>query len=102
MHDSNSNGVPGSIPKRAAASLITALNSTPHNHTARYITTLNDTTRQEPPLTTGTVKTLVDSGGYTAWRQNKTVDLDAYCAFLEENADWITHYAVLDHIAPDD
>jgi len=50
----------------------------------------------------GTVKTLVDSGGYTAWRQNKTVDLDAYCAFLEENADWITHYAVLDHIAPDD
>jgi hypothetical protein len=52
-------------------------------------------------LTNGTVKTLVDSGGYSAWRLGKTIDLNAYCEFLEQNADWIGMYVVLDHIAPD-
>jgi hypothetical protein len=52
--------------------------------------------------TNGTVKTLVDSGGYSAWRLGKTVDLNAYCEFLEVNADWISMYVVLDHIAPDE
>ena len=40
-------------------------------------------------LTNGTVKTLVDSGGYSAWRLGKTIDLNAYCEFLEQNADWL-------------
>lgn len=52
--------------------------------------------------TNGTVKTLVDSGGYSAWRLGKRIDLNAYCEFLEANQDWIGMYVVLDHIAPDE
>lgn len=47
------------------------------------------------------VKTLVDSGGYSAWRLGKAIDLNAYCEFLEANNDWVGMYVVLDHIAPD-
>jgi hypothetical protein len=52
--------------------------------------------------TNGSVKTLVDSGGYSAWRLGRAIDLNAYCEFLEANSDWIGKYVVLDHIAPDE
>jgi hypothetical protein len=50
----------------------------------------------------GAVKTLVDSGGYSAWRTGNAIDLNAYCEFLETNSDWIGMHVALDYIAPDE
>lgn len=50
----------------------------------------------------GALKTLVDSGGYSAWRLGNAIDLNAYCEFLEQNSDWVSLYVVLDHIAPEE
>jgi hypothetical protein len=48
-----------------------------------------------------TLKLLIDSGAFSAWKLGKAVDFDRYCAFLEANRDWIDSYINLDHIIPE-
>src|ERR1700678_1129246 len=44
------------------------------------------------------VRLLLDSGAYGAWRRGKTIDLDTYCDFIEENKNFVTSYVCLDTI----
>lgn len=41
---------------------------------------------------------IVDSGAYTAWNQNKNVNINDYYRFLDENKDYINEYISLDII----
>ena len=44
------------------------------------------------------IQTLVDSGGYSAWKLGQRIDLDAYIGFVKSNEDFIRHYVNLDVI----
>jgi len=46
------------------------------------------------------IQIMIDSGAFSAWRLNKTVDLKKYCDFLLANQDWIHSYVNLDVIKP--
>lgn len=56
------------------------------------------TTAAAPPK----VKIIIDSGAYSAWKLNKSIDLESYCNYVEANLDWIHSYVALDVINPDD
>lgn len=45
---------------------------------------------------------MMDSGAFSAWKLNRPVNLEAYCDFLLENADWIDVPVALDEIIPND
>ena len=44
------------------------------------------------------VELFLDSGAFSAWSQNKTIDIDEYIQFIKENKDAIDVYANLDSI----
>ena len=48
------------------------------------------------------IRILIDSGAFSVWKLGKRIELSAYCAFLEKNADWIDAYINLDFINPAD
>ena len=48
------------------------------------------------------IKIIVDSVAYSAWRLGKSIHLDSYCSYLEQNLDWIETYVALDVINPND
>jgi hypothetical protein len=45
---------------------------------------------------------MVDSGAFSAWTLNKSIDINKYCDYLHENAEWIECYIALDVIIPED
>jgi hypothetical protein len=44
------------------------------------------------------IKLMLDSGAYSAWRQNKTISLPDYIAFVKEVKDYVATYVNLDVI----
>lgn len=44
------------------------------------------------------VKVFLDSGAFSAFTKNVSVDLDAYCRYIHDNADIIEHASVLDSV----
>jgi len=44
------------------------------------------------------MKVMLDSGAYSAWRANKTIDIDVYIQFVKDNKHLINHYVNLDVI----
>ena len=47
-----------------------------------------------------TINMIIDSGAFSAWKLGKPVNIENYCAYLERNLDWISHYVALDVISP--
>lgn len=43
----------------------------------------SQSTREELEQNRGSYRLIVDSGAFTAWNSGKTIDLDAYCRFLD-------------------
>lgn len=48
------------------------------------------------------INLLLDSGAFSAWSLGKSVDLNAYCDYIERNQEWIGNYVALDVINPKD